>query len=81
VRLLSFHGCSFHGCPLRGTGSNLHSAELASTLAGLGYEVHLLCQDQRGAAARAGFGWPDVASGVTAAAQGRLGDLPPVPSG
>jgi glycosyltransferase involved in cell wall biosynthesis len=30
--------------------------------------------------ARAGFGWPDVASGVAAAAQGRLGDLPPVPA-
>ena len=33
-----------------------------------------------GEVARAGFGWPDVASGVAAAAQGRLGDLPPVPA-
>jgi|GEM_PF-1035249 len=33
-----------------------------------------------GDVARAGFGWPDVASGVAAAAQGRLGDLPPVPA-
>jgi hypothetical protein len=33
-----------------------------------------------GDVARAGFGWPDVASGVAAAAQGRLGDLPPVPT-
>jgi len=33
-----------------------------------------------GEVARAGFGWPDVASGVAAAAQGRLGDLPPVPT-
>jgi glycosyltransferase involved in cell wall biosynthesis len=31
--------------------------------------------------ARAGFGWPDIASGVAAAAGGRLGGLPPVPSG
>ncbi len=30
--------------------------------------------------ARAGFGWPDIATGVTAAAQGRLADLPPVPA-
>ncbi len=33
-----------------------------------------------GEVARAGFGWPDVASGVAAAAQGRLGGLPPVPT-
>ncbi len=33
-----------------------------------------------GEVARAGFGWPDVASGVAAAAQGRLGDLPLVPT-
>ena len=33
-----------------------------------------------GEVARAGFGWPGVASGVAAAAQGRLGDLPPVPA-
>jgi glycosyltransferase involved in cell wall biosynthesis len=33
-----------------------------------------------GKLARAGFGWPDVASGVAEAAQGRLGDLPPVPA-
>ena len=30
--------------------------------------------------AQAGFGWPDVAGGVAAAAQGRLGELPPVPA-
>lgn len=31
--------------------------------------------------AQAEFGWPDVASGVAAAAQGRLDELPPVPAG
>jgi glycosyltransferase involved in cell wall biosynthesis len=33
-----------------------------------------------GEVARTGFGWPDVANGVTAAAQGRLSGLPPVPA-
>jgi glycosyltransferase involved in cell wall biosynthesis len=33
-----------------------------------------------GELARTGFGWPDVASGVAAAAQGRLSGLPPVPA-
>ena len=31
--------------------------------------------------AQSGYGWPDIASGVTAAAQGRLSELPPVPAG
>jgi glycosyltransferase involved in cell wall biosynthesis len=31
--------------------------------------------------ARAGFGWPDIANGVAAAAQGELGELPQVPAG
>jgi glycosyltransferase involved in cell wall biosynthesis len=35
----------FHGYMLRGTGSNIYSANLARALAGLGHEVHLLCQD------------------------------------
>jgi glycosyltransferase involved in cell wall biosynthesis len=39
----------FHGYLLRGTGSNVYNASLASALARLGHEVHLLCQD-RGAA-------------------------------
>jgi glycosyltransferase involved in cell wall biosynthesis len=39
----------FHGYLLRGTGSNVYNASLAQTLARLGHEVHLLCQD-RGAA-------------------------------
>lgn len=36
----------FHGYLLRGTGSNIYNAELARTLADLGHEVHLLCQEQ-----------------------------------
>ena len=35
----------FHGYLLRGTGSNIYNANLASALAGLGHDVHLLCQD------------------------------------
>jgi glycosyltransferase involved in cell wall biosynthesis len=36
----------FHGYLLRGTGSNIYNASLVSALAGLGHEVHLLCQDR-----------------------------------
>jgi glycosyltransferase involved in cell wall biosynthesis len=36
----------FHGYMLRGTGSNIYSANLAKALAKLGHEVHLLCQDR-----------------------------------
>jgi len=36
----------FHGYMLRGTGSNIYNANLARALAGLGHEVHLLCQDR-----------------------------------
>ena len=35
----------FHGYLLRGTGSNVYNANLARALAGLGHEVHLLCQE------------------------------------
>jgi glycosyltransferase involved in cell wall biosynthesis len=35
----------FHGYLLRGTGSNIYNANLVRTLAELGHEVHLLCQD------------------------------------
>jgi len=35
----------FHGYLLRGTGSNIYNANLARALAGLGHDVHLLCQD------------------------------------
>jgi glycosyltransferase involved in cell wall biosynthesis len=37
----------FHGYLLRGTGSNIYNANLARTLAELGHEVHLLCQDRQ----------------------------------
>ena len=36
----------FHGYLLRGTGSNVYNANLAQALAGLGHDVHLLCQDR-----------------------------------
>jgi glycosyltransferase involved in cell wall biosynthesis len=36
----------FHGYMLRGTGSNIYTANLARALAGMGHEVHLLCQDR-----------------------------------
>src|SRR5918999_3886106 len=36
----------FHGYLLRGTGSNIYNANLSRTLAALGNEVHLLCQDR-----------------------------------
>ena len=36
----------FHGYLLRGTGSNIYNANLARTLARMGHEVHLLCQDR-----------------------------------
>ena len=35
-----------HGYLLRGTGSNIDNANLVRTLAALGHEVHLLCQDR-----------------------------------
>lgn len=35
-----------HGYMLRGTGSNIYTANLARALARLGHEVHLLCQDR-----------------------------------
>jgi glycosyltransferase involved in cell wall biosynthesis len=37
----------FHGYMLRGTGSNIYTANLAGALARLGHEVHLLCQDRQ----------------------------------
>ena len=36
----------FHGYMLRGTGSNIYSANLAAALARLGHEVHLVCQER-----------------------------------
>ena len=37
----------FHGYMLRGTGSNIYTANLARALAHLGHEVHLFCQDRQ----------------------------------
>jgi glycosyltransferase involved in cell wall biosynthesis len=37
----------FHGYLLRGTGSNVYNAELATALARLGHRVHLLSQEPR----------------------------------
>jgi glycosyltransferase involved in cell wall biosynthesis len=39
----------FHGYLLRGTGSNVYNASLVRALAGMGHEVHLLCQDRHAA--------------------------------
>jgi glycosyltransferase involved in cell wall biosynthesis len=36
----------FHGYLLGGTGSNVYNASLAAALAGLGHEVHLVCQER-----------------------------------
>jgi glycosyltransferase involved in cell wall biosynthesis len=36
----------FHGYMLRGTGSNIYTANLAAALARLGHEVHLVCQER-----------------------------------
>src|SRR3954470_5885924 len=40
----------FHGYLLRGTGSNVYNASVATALARLGHEVHLLCQDRHAGA-------------------------------
>ena len=45
----------FHGYLLRGTGSNVYNASLATALAKLGHEVHLVCQDREA---------PDLAAGA-----------------
>jgi glycosyltransferase involved in cell wall biosynthesis len=37
----------FHGYMLRGTGSNIYTANVARALATLGHEVHLVCQDRQ----------------------------------
>jgi glycosyltransferase involved in cell wall biosynthesis len=37
----------FHGYMLRGTGSNIYTANVARALARLGHEVHLLCQERQ----------------------------------
>src|SRR4029077_12438321 len=40
------HVLLFHGYMLRGTGSNIYTANLAAALARLGHEVHLVCQER-----------------------------------
>lgn len=45
----------FHGYLLRGTGSNVYNASLATALARLGHEVHLVCQERES---------PDLAAGA-----------------
>src|SRR3954453_19205261 len=45
----------FHGYLLRGTGSNVYNASVATALARLGHEVHLLCQDPH----PGGLAWVD----------------------
>jgi glycosyltransferase involved in cell wall biosynthesis len=37
----------FHGYLLRGTGSNVYNANVATALARMGHEVHLFCQDRQ----------------------------------
>ena len=45
----------FHGWLLRGTGSNVYNASLATALARQGHEVHMVCQDRE---------VPDLAAGA-----------------
>lgn len=47
----------FHGYLLRGTGSNVYSANVAQALARAGHDVHLLCQDLHAAE----LAWVDAA--------------------
>jgi glycosyltransferase involved in cell wall biosynthesis len=39
----------FHGYLLRGTGSNVYNASVATAIARMGHEVHILCQDRHAA--------------------------------
>jgi glycosyltransferase involved in cell wall biosynthesis len=50
----------FHGYMLRGTGSNIYNANLARALAGLGHEVHLLCQDRETRIEGVEIHYPDI---------------------
>jgi len=66
----------FHGYLLRGTGSNVYNASLAQSLAGLGHEVHLLCQDHTAA----DYDWVDEfhqADGEQEVAVAKVADLDP----
>src|SRR3954465_15704244 len=48
--LMSVKVLIFHGYLLRGTGSNVYNASVATAFARLGHEVHLLCQDRHAGA-------------------------------
>ena len=50
----------FHGYLLRGTGSNVYNASLATALARLGHEVHLLCQERDAALPGVNVHVPDI---------------------
>jgi glycosyltransferase involved in cell wall biosynthesis len=50
----------FHGYMLRGTGSNIYTANLARALARMGHEVHLLCQDRQVQIERVRIHNPDI---------------------
>ncbi len=63
----------FHGWLLRGTGSNVYNASLAAALAGLGHEVHLVCQDRESPAPA-----PAGASGSVTIHNPDIGGLLPV---
>jgi len=63
----------FHGYLLRGTGSNVYNASLARTLAALGHEVHLLCQDREPPEL-----FPEGASGSVTVHNPEIGGLLPV---
>ena len=66
----------FHGYLLRGTGSNIYNANLVRTLAALGHEVHLLCQDRDCGAARGRDGaHPGHRAGAAGLRGGRLRGL------
>jgi glycosyltransferase involved in cell wall biosynthesis len=66
----------FHGYLLRGTGSNVYNASLARALAGLGHEVHLLCQDR--AADRLGWVSGEAGPGKVKAYNPDIGRVLPV---
>ena len=59
----------FHGWLLRGTGSNVYNASIARALAGLGHEVHLVCQDRTG---------PDLAAGTPGSVTIHNPDIGPI---
>ena len=67
----------FHGYLLAGTGSNVYNARLAATLARLGHDVHLLCQERHPERLEFVGGAGDWDSGTLRVR--RLRDPPPAP--